>query len=136
MRISSLLCNMHSSFSEWKKRRDTRGAGDKPSSQAGPNTSRVKTFPERGPESLSGVQSFGQMVRTSQERKGRPASEVGSVRSYRSVMTVEEQVTEVERQVKEMKEELEEMKAKTEETNTLLKEFLLTQSRKGEAKKP
>jgi len=135
MCIPPFILKMHSTFDEWKKRREGRAGGGSTKGGKGPVTSRVKTFPEGQPESSSGVQSYNQMMRVARERGARPPSEVGSVRSYRSVMTVEEQVGEVERQLEEVKEDIQEMKAQAAETHALLKQLIAAQEQgKGKGK--
>lgn len=111
MFLYSLICclpvkMMHGSYSEWKAKRDLqRRSGTKPASVRSV-TSRVKTSQGQQEYTSDGVYTFNQMQRAEREKKGRPASEVGSVRSVQSVMTVEEQVNTLERKVDQLEETL------------------------------
>lgn len=130
MCLRVIIDNMHSSFADWKKKREERGGTKDGRLGATSSTSRVRTTDAREVGIGNEIQSFGQMVRLSGTIPGRPASAVGSVRSYRSVMTVEEQVTAVERQVEEVKEEVQSIKTALEENTKLLKLLLEAKDKK------
>lgn len=92
-----LVRKMHSSFSEWKKAQkgDTGASGGTPRSNLA--SSRFTVEPRK--ETVSGVYSYNQMKRLDKGPSVRPPSVIGSIRSIRSVLTVEEQVTELEKKV-------------------------------------
>jgi len=101
-KLLNRLYKMQASFEEWKKNRDGRGRPSPPRPRAPSVTSRVAlAIPSEEPSS-SGVYSYNQMKRVEKGPSHRPPSEVGSVRSYRSVMTVEEQVSALERKVDDL----------------------------------
>lgn len=66
-----------------------------------------------------GVLSYNQMKRIN-SGGARPPSEVGSIRSFRSVQTVEEQVGKLENQVQELAEAQQQMETKIDQILSLL----------------
>lgn len=91
-RLTALISKMLSNFQEWQDKRN-RGKSGREKHQAGPGT--YATFPQSESSPTGGVMSYNQMSRVSQVH-GRPPSVVGSVRSFRSVRTVEERVEQLE----------------------------------------
>lgn len=105
---SRLIRTMHSSYQEWKKKRagltdtSTPAAGGAGTNSMRPSSrvARAPSMSENGP--TTGILSFNQMKRMEMGATYRPPSEVGTVRSVRSVMTVEEQVTGLEKRIDEI----------------------------------
>jgi hypothetical protein len=127
--LKGLLFKMHNSFKEWQAKRD--GKALNPSHGSPPSrrepvlaSSRVSTSRGKGEITTDGVYSYNQMVRLEKGKSYRPPSEVGTVRSVRSVMTVEEQVDDLSRQVVETKESVKRLEEQTEKTQALLQEIL------------
>lgn len=87
---------MQSSFASWKRQQgSSKGATSYPAAV----TSRVGMAATVEPPPSDGVYSYNQMKRVTTARSHRPPSEVGTIRSVRSVMTVEEQMGEMERKM-------------------------------------
>lgn len=103
---------INTSFVEWKR---SRGGGDKrkggrPSSASG---SRPFTYSGKGPSSpTGGVHSFSSMQRAERGASYRPPSEVGSVRSHRSTVTMEEDIEVLHSRVDSLVSKQEETNAK------------------------
>jgi len=119
-----ILNKMHSSFDSWKEKRGKRGEKARAGVDLRPVTSRVRVMSIEGEGTSDGVQSFNQMMRTNRPPSERPASGLGSVRSFRSVMTVEEQVNAVEARMERVEEKVESIQEKLEENNKLLAQVL------------
>lgn len=122
--LSFPITMLNSSYAQWKAERDQkRGKPTTASSVRGPS-SRVETSRQSAEHTQDGVYSFNQMKRVERERKGRPASEVGSIRSFQSVMTVEEQVNSLEKTVETIEERMGEQEKQLTQQNQLLMEIL------------
>lgn len=119
-----LLSKMFTSFEEWKKVREGRApapAGPPPSRSI---STRAALKARVEPGSTDDVLSFNQMKRQATMTKGRPTSEIGSIRSYQSVATVEEQVMDLESRVDKLTRAQEAASLQQAETQALLREIL------------
>lgn len=115
-----MATSVQASFEEWKRAKGLHQS--QPRTAAAPLTSRVSTQKERE-EALpsNGAYSFSQMQRLEARARYQPPSEIGSVRSVRSVMTVEEQVSNMERRLEEVLEEQKATRKRDQETQKMLK---------------
>lgn len=126
---SSFYRKMHSTFEEWKQaRRGNASSPRSPPSASGRRppslTSRVVTpLPTEG-QASDGVMSFNQMRRTESTRRHRPPSEVGSVRSLQSVLTVEEQVDALDAKISNTAADVADLRRQSEQTQKLLAAIL------------
>lgn len=120
----SLFSKMHRTFQEWQNQKDRARNERKGKTYDRTTTSRVHTTHPTYPVGSDGIASLNQVMRESQLSQRRPASEVGSIRSFRSVMTVEEQVGTLERKVEELETKIDSVQAQSEKTNQLLVELL------------
>lgn len=124
--LRTQLRKMQSTFAQWQEKRANRGPSS--SSRAVERTpsvsSRVATTPRPPGSASDGILSFSQMQRSNRPPSRRPPSEVGSVRSVRSVMTVEEQVNDLEQKVDQLMAAQEAAAVREEQTQRLLEELL------------
>lgn len=113
-----VIRKMLSGYQEWVEKKggrmDGQGKGKHPA-----RPMRVSTVQTREPAPSGGVMSYNQMRRLSSSG-ARPPSEVGSIRSFRSVQTVEEQVNQLEEKVQDLAATQQEMDAKLNQILTIL----------------
>jgi hypothetical protein len=122
--IRRLLISMLPGFKEWSERKDggkkgytaSRGGGDRKKMGTVP-------LPEAAPS--GGVLSYNQARRMSQGKNKAP-SEVGSIRSYRSVLTTEEQIRSLEEQVSDLSQQ-------QQDTKLMVEKILAIMTSKAEA---
>lgn len=120
------LIRMLPGYHEWVQRRQGRAPVSTPTN-VNPSTSYVATQPAAEARTSTGVLSYNQMKRLS-GGGGRPPSEVGSIRSFKSVQTVEEQVTQLEETVRKLQ-------LNQEETNDKLDQVLKLLSTQSSSKR-
>lgn len=131
-----LLTMITTSFNDWKKSREARsGSGAK---QTAPRTQdRPLSFVGKYPTSTTGgVDSFNSMKRAEKGKEFRPPSEVGSVRSFRSIATTEEQIEGMEQRLNKVEEGQNELSAKLDQILAVLSTSQATASAKAEPSSP
>jgi len=119
-----LRAKMYSSYESWKQSRDSRGAPTRSVQAPGSTSGRIATIPPKESPPTDGVYSYNQYKRLERATSVKPPSRVGSVRSYQSVLTVEEQVNALEAKVDEMLRAQEEAKRREAQTRELLTAIL------------
>lgn len=109
---------MLSNYKEWQAQQ-RQGGRDKEKGKEGVRLPKAKVIPRDSSLPTDGVMSYNQMRRVSTGGV-RPPSEVGSVRSFRSVLTVEDQVNMLEDKVQGIVENQKKMDAKIDQILALL----------------
>lgn len=116
---------MITTFDQWKKGKGGPAGTSTPKGPSSSSGHRAVTSPAPQERVTGGVLSYSQMTRMARNPSIKSPSEVGSVRSYRSVMTVEEQVSTLDSKVDALMEA-------NRETQRLLQQLL--QDKKNQSK--
>lgn len=124
--IRSLIAMLHSSYSEWKAAKDGKRRIPAPLSPT--KEDRMSTTIEaRGPFTpTGGVDSFSSMMRAEQRSGYRPPSQVGSVRSFRSIRTTEEEIDALTQRVERTEQREREISDKLDQVLALLSQSSIT----------
>lgn len=117
---------MHSSYADWVKSREGKGPRRRAAEVASATrpSSRITVEPRGIGAPSDGILTFNQMQRGNYPPSRRTPSEVGSVRSVRSVMTVEEQISDIEKKMDYLMAAQQKTQEQVEVTQRLLEELL------------
>lgn len=110
---------MLTNYQDWQKKRN-EGVRGKGKDRARPAEGRPQIIPKESQGGASGVLSYNQMKRMSAGGSIRAPSEVGSIRSFRSVQTIEEQVSQLEDRVQGLADNQKEIDTKLDQILLLL----------------
>jgi hypothetical protein len=109
---------MLTNYQEWARQREGKGGGKAPN-QKRPSSIKAASIKPAETPGTGGILSYNQMKRTSMPH-GRAPSEVGSIRSFRSVQTMEERVDMLDEAVTKLSQGQAETQAKLDQILTLL----------------